>query len=273
MNILRHIVVVLGLLLAFGVEAAGEHGHVELTRERVLNQTAIPVYGYKVAATYPHDRASYTEGLVLVDGTMYEGTGLYGRSKVRQWDLKSGRVLAETSLDRRYFGEGITVLDGLVYELTYLENTAFVYDRETLQRRDSFRYPAQGWGLTHDGARLVMGDGSSAITFLDPKSREVVRRIYVTDDVGPVGFLNELEYVDGRLYANVWQTDFIAVIAPESGRITGWIDLSGLNPEPAVLVYPLVLNGIAWNRDTGRLLVTGKCWPNVYEIELTARKN
>jgi glutamine cyclotransferase len=109
--------------------------------------------------------------------------------------------------------------------------------------------------------------------FLDPKSREIVQRIFVTDDVGPVGFLNELEYVDGRLYANIWQTDFIAIIAPESGRITGWIDLSGLNPEPAVLVYPLVLNGIAWNKDTGRLLVTGKCWPSVYEIELTARKN
>jgi glutamine cyclotransferase len=270
---IRRLVFLMGLLLACGVEAADERAHVELTRERVLGQSAIPVYGYKVVETYPHDRTSYTEGLLMVNGVMYEGTGLYGQSKVRRWDLRTGRVLDETKLDARYFGEGVTVLDGVVYQLTYLANTGFTYDPRKLRRRSTFRYDSQGWGLTHDGRRLIMSDGSSAILFLDPKSRKELGRIYVTDGVGPVGFLNELEYADGKLYANVWQTDFIAIIAPDSGRITGWIDLTGLNPEPTVLVYPLVLNGIAYDKDTGRLLVTGKCWPHVYEIELTARRN
>jgi glutaminyl-peptide cyclotransferase len=269
----KYLLIVVGLLFAGAVHAAGEHPHVEVTRNRIVKQTTIPVYGYKVVQAYPHDRTSYTEGLVLVDGTVFEGTGLYGQSKVRQWDLATGRVLKEASLDPRYFGEGVTVLDGLVYQLTYLENTAYVYDQKTLERRDSFRYVNQGWGLTHDGTHLIQSDGSSAIQFVHPKTREVVRRIFVHDDVGPVGFLNELEYVDGKLYANVWQTDFIAIIAPDTGRITGWIDLTGLNPDTTVLVYPLVLNGIAYNKATGRLLVTGKCWPGVYEIELTGRKN
>ncbi|WP_295384610.1 glutaminyl-peptide cyclotransferase [uncultured Thiodictyon sp.] len=262
-----------GVLLSAGVQAGGEHDHVELTPERVLNQTAIPVYGYRVVHTYPHDRTSYTEGLVMLNGTFYEGTGLYGQSKVRQWEPASGRILHEASLDSRYFGEGVTVLDGRVYQLTYLENTGYLYDQATLERHGGFRYVTQGWGLTTDGRHLIMSDGSSAIQFLDPKSEQQVRRIFVTDAVGPVGFLNELEYADGKLYANVWQTNFIAVIAPATGKIAAWIDLTGINPEPAVLVYPLVLNGIAYNPATKRLLVTGKCWPNIYEIALTERKN
>jgi glutamine cyclotransferase len=155
--------------------------------------------------------------------------------------------------------------------LTYLENTAYVYDQNTLQPKGEFRYVTQGWGLTNNGRQLLMSNGSSAILFLDPKSFTVKRRILVTDDVGPVGFLNALEFADGNLYANVWQTDFIAIIRPDNGKIIGWINLTGLNPEPAVLVYPYVLNGIAYDDDTGCLLVTGKCWPHVYEIELFQR--
>jgi glutamine cyclotransferase len=269
----RFIEVLIALCVTWAVQAADSGGHVEVTMARMLDQTRIPVYGYRVVQTYPHDRTSYTEGLTMVNGTIFEGMGLYGQSKVRQWELRTGRVLNEVALDRHYFGEGVTVFDGAVYELTYLENTAFIYDQQTLQRRESYRYVTQGWGLTHDDTHLIVSNGSSAIEFLDPHARELARRIFVTDDVGPVGFLNELEYVDGKLYANVWQTDFIAIIAPDSGRIVGWIDLTGLNPEPTVLVYPLVMNGIAFNPETGRLLVTGKCWPNIYEIELTARKN
>jgi glutamine cyclotransferase len=259
------------LLLPFGAGAADDDGPNQVSRGRVLDQTSIPVYTYKIAQTYPHDRSSYTEGFVMANGVIYEGTGLYGQSKLRRWDLRTGQVLNELPLDRRYFGEGVTVFDGVIYQLTYLANLGFTYDQATLRRKDSFRYPAQGWGLTHDGKQLLMSDGSSAIAFIDPKSFQVVNHIFVSDNVGSVGFLNELEYVDGKLYANVWQTNFIAIIAPQSGKIIGWIDLTGLNPDPAVLVSPYVLNGIAYNKATGRLLVTGKCWPHVYEIELVPR--
>ena len=250
--------------------AAGgnDGGHIQVTTDRILNQTSIPVYGYRIVATYPHDTTAYTEGLQMVGGTIYEGTGLYGHSLVRQWDLKTGKVLHETTLPDIYFGEGVTVMGNTVHELTYLENTGFTYDPATLKRRGTFRYVNQGWGLTHDGRHLIMSDGSSAIQFLDRKTFALVRRIFVTDDVGPVGFLNELEYDRGKIYANVWQTDFIAIIDPRTGKITGWINLTGLNPDPQKLVYPLVLNGIAVNTETGRLLVTGKCWPHVWEIDL-----
>ncbi len=245
--------------------------HVQLTRARVLDQRAIPVLGYRILRTHPHDTESYTEGLVYADGVIYEGTGLYGRSKLRAWDLESGRTLREVALDQRYFGEGITLLDGRIYQLTYLENTGWVYDAASFRRERGFRFAAQGWGLTTDGTALIMSDGSSALQFLDPATLATRRTVYVTDSFGPVGFLNELEYVDGRIYANVWQTDFIAVIEPADGRIIAWLDLSGLNPDPARLVYPLVLNGIAHDPGTRSLLVTGKCWPHVWAIEPVPR--
>ncbi|MGE4044950.1 MAG: glutaminyl-peptide cyclotransferase [Acetobacteraceae bacterium] len=246
-------------------------GHVQLHRERALEQTGIPVYHYRIAHTYPHDRSAYTEGLVWDNGTIYEGTGLYGRSKLMQWELRSGRVLRQVSLDPHDFGEGITFLNGTLYQLTYLENACFTYDLKSFRRTGRHAYATQGWGLTHDGRQLIMGDGSSALVFRDPQTFAVTRRLFVTDAVGPVGFLNELEYADGRIYANVWQTNFIAIISPDTGKIIGWIDLTGLNPDPSVLVYPFVLNGVAFNQDTGRLLVTGKCWPHLYEIDLVPR--
>jgi glutamine cyclotransferase len=251
--------------------AMDDTGHVQVTRERVLRQSAIPIYTYKIAQVYPHDRTLYTQGLVVESGAVYEGTGLYGQSKLRHWELHSGRILNEIDLEPNYFGEGITVLDGTIYQLTYLSNTCFTYDQRTLRRKERFRYSAQGWGLTNDGKQLLMSNGSSVIVVVDPKSFEAVDSIFVSDNNGPVGFLNDLQYADDKLYANVWQTDFIAIIAPKSGTIIGWIDLTGLNCEPDALVYPYVLNGIAYNKDTGRLLVTGKCWPEVYEIELVLR--
>lgn len=243
----------------------------QLTPERVLNQSAIPVYGFKVLHSYPHDRSSYTEGFELENGVVYEGTGLYGQSKLLKWDLQSGQVLQEADLDPGYFGEGVTTFGGRIYQLTYLANAGFIYDQPTMKQTGGFRYISQGWGLTNDGKRIMMSDGSSAILFLDPKSFELTGWIFVTDAAGPVGFLNELEYADGKLYANVWQTNFIAMIAPETGKVIGWIDLTGLDPDPVHLVFPYVLNGIAHDRATGHLLVTGKCWPNTYEIELVER--
>ncbi len=259
---------VLAVLWCGAAPATDAGGHVEVTRARILQQAAIPVFGFHVLKAYPHDISSYTEGLVYLNGAMYEGAGLYGHSMVRKWDLATGKTLDEVTVDKRYFGEGVTVLGGKIFELTYLGNKGFIYDQASFKREAEFRYITQGWGLTNDGRQLVMSDGSSSIQFLDPRTLEVTRHIFVTDDVGPVGFLNELEYADGKLYANVWQTDFIAIIDPQTGKITGWIDLTGLNPDPKKLVYPLVLNGIAYDTATKHLLVTGKCWPQVYEIVL-----
>jgi glutaminyl-peptide cyclotransferase len=253
------------------IKAMDNSGRVQVTAGRVLEQSAIPVYAYKIAHTHPHDRASYTEGLVAENGLVYEGTGLYGQSKLRKWELRTGRILREIDLDPHYFGEGIAIFNGAIYQLTYLSNTGFIYDQVTLQRIATFRYISQGWGLTSDGEQLLMSDGSSAVIYVRPPSFKVEKCIFATDNVGPVGFLNALEYADGKLYANIWQTNFIAVIDPLTGSVIGWIDLTGINPEPDVLVQPYVLNGIAFNKDTSRLLVTGKCWPNIYEIELVKR--
>lgn len=249
-------------------EGAPFHAHVELTRRRVLDQHAIPVHGYKVTRRFPHARSSYTEGLVMVDGAIIEGTGLYGHSRLLRWDPASGHVLDEHTLEERYFGEGVTVLDGVIHQLTYIENMRFSYDLKSFRRIGEGRCEAQGWGMTQDGKSLLTSNGSSAISFRNPGSFAIERNIYVADHVGPVGFLNELEYADGLLYANVWQTHFIAEIDPASGRVVGWINLEGLNPDPKTLVYPLVLNGIAVDSRSGRLLVTGKCWPHLYEIEV-----
>jgi glutamine cyclotransferase len=243
----------------------------QLDRHRALDQTAIPVYGFKLVKTYPHDISAFTEGLTVRDGVVYEGTGLYGESRLRQYDLATGRVIHEVRLDNSYFGEGVTLLNDTIYQLTYISNTGFTYDRASFKQTGTFRFPTQGWGLTTDGKQLLLSDGSSAIKFLDPKTLNIERSIFVSDNVGPVGYLNELEYADGKLYANIWQTNVVAIIAPDTGRITGWIDLAGLNPDPKVLQDPFVNNGIAYNAATGRLLVTGKCWPGIYEIDLIPR--
>ena len=199
---------------------------------------------------------------------LYEGTGLFTRSGLMKLNLETGDILNEKVLDSRYFGEGVTVLGDEIFQLTYLSNTGFVYDKTSLTLKREFRYPAQGWGLTNDGKHLIMRDGSSALIFLDPGTLEVKHYIIVSDIIGRVGFLNELEYFDGSVYANVWQTNYIAKISAKSGKITGWIDLTGLNPDPKKLKYPFVLNGIAYNKKSNRLLVTGKCWPEIYEIRL-----
>jgi glutamine cyclotransferase len=246
---------------------------VQITTRRVMAQKDIPVYRYKVVKQYPHDTTSYTEGLVMSGGHLFEGTGLFTRSTLTKRNLETGKILRERVLSPKYFGEGVTVLGDEVFQLTYLSNTGFVYDKNSHKLKRQFRYPTQGWGLTTDGTHLIMSDGSSALIFLDPATEQVTRYITVSDDIGHVGFLNELEYVDGSIYANVWQTHFIARISPKSGKVTGWIDLAGLNPDPQKLKYPYVLNGIAYDKKTSHLLVTGKCWPNIYEIQLIPVKD
>lgn len=228
-----------------------------------------PVAGYRVVAEFPHDDTAYTQGLSYVDGVLYEGTGLEGESTLRRVDLATGEVLHQHDLDPVHFGEGIAVLEDRIYQLTWQTNTCFVYDRETFALLDTFGYPTEGWGLTTDGVRLIMSDGSDRLTFRDPSTFAELGHVDVVDGDEPVTKLNELEYIDGEVWANVYQTDFIARIDPATGRVTGWIDLTGLLPAADQQEREVgVLNGITHDATTGRLFVTGKLWPKLFEIEL-----
>ena len=240
----------------------------QVSRDYVLSQNTIPVYTYAVIKKYPHDVTSYTEGLLMQDGYLYEGTGRYEQSKLLKTKLETGAAEQQFALAARYFGEGITILQDQIFQLTYKSNIGFIYDKDSFNLEKTFHYPTQGWGLTTDGNELIMSDGSAALIYLDPETLRQSRYISVSDDKSAVGFLNELEYINGEIYANVWQTDIIARISPKTGKVTGWIDLTGINPDSAKLKYPYVLNGIAYDEKSGHLLVTGKCWPNVFEIEL-----
>ena len=249
--------------------AAAEAAAREKEQNRGILQTKeAPVYGYEVVNTYDHDRSAFTQGLVMDEGLLYEGTGLYGESRLTGSELETGEVLREHDLAEEYFGEGITVLGDEVFQLTYKSNLGFIYDKETFELERTFQYPGQGWGLTHDGSRLIMSDGSPVLYFLDPRTMQDAGSLFVQDNEGPLYNLNELEYIDGEIYANVWKTSLIAIISPQTGEVTGWIDLAGLNPDPAELKGEYVLNGIAYDPLAQRLLVTGKCWPHIYEIEL-----
>lgn len=229
-------------------------------------------YTYRVINAYPHDHGAFTQGLVYEDGFLYEGTGLYGRSSLRKVVLETGEVTRIQPLESRYFGEGITIFGNRVIQLTWVARTGFVYNRETFERVRSFTYSSEGWGITHDGRRLIVSDGTPTLYFRDPDTFEEVGRVEVRDNMGPVTRLNELEYVDGEVYANVWESDLIARIAPESGRVVGWIDLTGLMPGRERLGADAALNGIAYDGDRRRLFVTGKRWPKLFEIEVVPGK-
>lgn len=230
----------------------------------------LPVYGYRVVDIYPHDPGDFTQGLVYVDGVLYEGTGQYGRSGLEKKDLETGQTLHELPLPDIYFGEGMTVLGDKIYQLTWREHTGFVYDKETFQLLATWSYPGEGWGLTHDGQQLIMSDGTDVLTFIDPETLQIVGRVQVQNVLGrPLAKLNELEYVDGEVYANIWTTDIIARIDPTTGEVLGLIDLSNLLPLTEVTAPVDVLNGIAYDAAGGRLFVTGKLWPKLYEIDLT----
>jgi len=225
-------------------------------------------YTYKVINTYPHDPKAFTQGLVFDDGFLYEGTGLYGQSTLRKVELTSGKTIRSLRLPARFFGEGVTVLGEQIIQLTWRSMLAFVYAKRNFELQQSFTYPSEGWGLTHDGTRLILSDGTATLRFLDRHSFREIDRIEVFDDNGPVSRLNELEYVRGEIFANVWGSDRIARIAPASGRVTGWIDLAGILPAADRHAPVDVLNGIAYDPARGRLFVTGKLWPKLFEIEL-----
>lgn len=222
----------------------------------------------RVLAEYPHDRGAFTQGLVMDGDTLFEGTGLFGESTLRRVDLDTGSVLQMTNLRDEFFGEGVTTFGDRIIQLTWLSNTGFVYDKTSFELLETFFYPTEGWGITHDGAKLIMSDGTAAIHFLDPVSFENLGSISVFDENGPVVRLNELEYIDGEIWANVWLTDVIVIINPETGEVTASIDLSGLL-SPEDLSEPVnVLNGIAFDALNDRVIVTGKLWPKIFEIEL-----
>lgn len=229
-----------------------------------------PVYIYRVIDTFFHDPEAFTQGLVFQDGVLYEGTGLYGRSSLRKVELETGRILQQTDLPAQYFGEGIAVLGGKLFQLTWQSQTGFVYDKETFELLDQFTYPGEGWGLTHDGVHLIMSDGTSTLRLIDPQNLNQVGQVEVLDGDVPVGRLNELEYVAGQVWANVWQTNNIVRIDPATGQVVGWIDLSGLLLPEDVLQTVDVLNGIAYDAGSNRIFVTGKLWPKLFEIELVA---
>ncbi|MBI4771067.1 MAG: glutaminyl-peptide cyclotransferase, partial [Chloroflexi bacterium] len=226
------------------------------------------MYSFQIVHSYPHDPGAFTEGLVYADGALYEGTGLHGKSTLRRVALETGAVEQSVSLPEQYFGEGVTVLGQRIVQLTWQSGVGFVYDRRTFARLGQFSYPWEGWGLTYDGGRLVMSDGTETLHFLDPQGFAEVGRVRVTDRQRPVTRLNELEYVRGEIYANVWQTDRIARIDPSSGQVLGWIDLTGLLRAEDRAGRVDVLNGIAYDPAGDRLFVTGKWWPKLFEIRL-----
>jgi glutaminyl-peptide cyclotransferase len=227
-----------------------------------------PVYDVRVVNSYPHDPNAFTQGLEIRDGELFEGTGIRGQSTLRRVDLETGEVLQMVALDSQYFGEGITVFEERIYQLTWQSHTGFVYDHTTFEHIDTVTYSTEGWGLTHDGERLIMSDGTATLTFRDPATFEALDTVEVYDGDDLIVRLNELEYINGEVWANVWLTDQIARIDPESGQVLSWLDLTDLL-DPADRTGPdAVLNGIAYDADTERIFVTGKLWPYLFEIEV-----
>lgn len=230
---------------------------------------ALPVYGFFVKNSYPHDAEAFTQGLLYHDGVLYESTGLQGRSSLRKVALTTGKVLQKTEIGHEFFGEGIALVNGEVDWLTWQNQIGFVYDLKSFKEKRRFPYKGEGWGLTSDAHHVYQSDGTDEIRVLDPKTLAEQKRIKVTAEGKPVNMLNELEMVNGELFANIWGADVIARIDPSTGRVVGWIDLTGLLPDAKRGGNPdAVLNGIAWDEKGKRLFVTGKLWPTLFEIEL-----
>lgn len=235
----------------------------------IASNEPVPVYTFKIINSFPHDPDAFTQGLVFEDGVLYESTGLNGSSTLRKVELETGNVINIKTLPFRFFGEGIAILNDRIIQLTLKSHLGFVFDKDSFNLTGTVRYITEGWGLTHDGTRLIMSDGTSVLYFRDPESFRVLLKIDVRDNNGSVVNLNELEYINGEIFANVWQTDRIVRIDPETGRVIGWIDLEGLLDEDGEHTEPVnVLNGIAYDEEDDRLFVTGKLWPKLFEIEL-----
>lgn len=247
----------------------GESGN--SSRLNVLEIDVVPDYTYKIINIYPHDKTAFTQGLVFENGVLYEGTGLLGGSSVRKIELETGKVVQTRMLPAQFFGEGIAIYQNRIIQLTWRSKRGFVYDKDSFELLAEFGYSTEGWGITTDGNYLIMSDGTATLYFLDPESFKNVKQIEVYDKRnGPVIRLNDLEYVKGEIYANVWKTDYIARISPKTGQVVGWIELKRLAADNAGDNRVDVLNGIAYDRENDRLFVTGKFWPRLFEIELVS---
>lgn len=243
-------------------------GVIGLTAYAQLKRTSKPEpLVYRVVARHPHDSAAFTQGLVYDNGRLFEGTGKKGESSLRRVDLATGKVEKIAHLDDHYFGEGIAILDHRIYQLTWQNRVGVVYDDETFDVEKTFQYSGEGWGLTTDGKHLIMSDGSATIRFLNPKTFEVVKRITAKSSRGKVDRLNELEYVKNEIWSNVWYEDKIARISPETGDVLGWIDFSNLYPRGQRRTSEDVMNGIAYDSENDRLFITGKNWPQLFEVK------
>ena len=226
-----------------------------------------PFYGFLAVNSFPHDPEAFTQGLVYRDGFLYESTGLNGKSSLRKVTLETGKVVQKKDVEQKYFAEGLTDWDGRLVQLTWQTNVGFVYDLAKFDLQRTFTYSGEGWGLTHDGRRLILSDGTSRLRFLDPMTFAETGGVDVTDGGRPVEQLNELEFVNGEVYANIWQTERIAIIAPDSGHVTAWLDLTGLRSN-AGRAGDDVMNGIAYDAAGDRLFVTGKLWPQLFQIRV-----
>jgi len=234
-------------------------------------QSSVPIDSYEVVHVYPHDPNAFTQGLIYVDGHLYESTGRSGQSSVRRVEVESGRVLEKHDLPSEYFGEGLTDWGSSLVQLTWTSGKAFVYDRSSFQLLRTLGYQGEGWGLAHDEKSLILSDGSPTLRFLDPETFGVIRRLDVIDEHGrPVENLNELEFIRGEIFANIWHQDRIARISPQTGRVLGWVDMSGLREQAGASEPEAVLNGIAYDAKTGRIFVTGKLWPRLFEIKIVS---
>ena len=223
---------------------------------------------YEILATLPHDPTCYTQGLVIDEGVFYESCGLYGQSSLRLVDPATGTVQAETELDASFFAEGLALLEGKLYQLTWRENTGFVYDASTFEQLRAFNYQTEGWGLTTDGAALILSDGTNTLYWLDPGTMQIVRQVNVSYQGQSVEYLNELEFINGLIFANIYLTDTIVAVNPDDGNVVSLIDLTGLRPAQNQAVQGEVLNGIAYDSINDKLYLTGKNWPSLYEVRL-----
>ena len=230
-----------------------------------------PTYSFDVVQSYPHDAMAFTQGLVWHENRLFESTGQVGTSNIREVELNSGRVIRQQDLEAPHFGEGIVLLGEQLFQLTYTSGKAFVYDWKRFTRTGEFTYDGEGWGLTTDGAAIIMSNGTSSLVWRDPATFAVQKTITVTDHGTPVSQLNELEWVKGEIWANLWQSEQIARIDPATGNVTGWIDLKGILPSIDRTGSEDVMNGIAYDATRDRLFVTGKLWSKLYEITLKQR--
>ena len=271
-RLLPFVIVLTVVLLGIGLARIIRSGRQPLAKTPAVPETLRQALSYELLATHPHDSACYTQGLVIDEGVFYESCGLYGKSSLRKVNPADGSVLAEVALDPKYFAEGLVLLDGKLYQLTWQENTGFVYDADTLEHLSSFHYQTQGWGLTTDGSALILSDGTNTLYWLDPGTMQVVRQVRVSYQGQPVEYLNELEFIKGTIFANIYLTDTIAAIDPQDGNVLSLIALSGLRPEQNLSVHGEVLNGIAYDSLNDRLFLTGKNWANLYEVRLVPKE-